>query len=128
MKSKDLIVAGGVDEYISTYPGEVQKKLKEMRSVIQEAAPESIETTSYFQIPGYSYEGYAYNGMFAWFSISKNYIRLHVIPPVIKNNATGLKDYKVTASIVSFPLDKDLPVVVIKKLVKESIAVMKGRQ
>ncbi len=128
MKLRDPIVPGGVDEYISSYPAEVQQKLTTMRTTIQQVAPGAIETTSYFQIPGFSYPGYAYNGMFAWFSISNNYIRLHVIPPVIKDHAAELKGYKVTASIVSFPLDKELPVMLIKKLVKASIDVMKEKK
>ncbi len=127
MKPKKSIVPGGVDEYISTHPKEVQKKLEQIRSLIQQAAPGAIETTSYFQIPGYSYEGYEYNGMFAWFSVNKTHLRLHVIPPVIENNATELKSYLKTKSIVSFPLDKELPVGLVGKLVKASIEVMKKK-
>jgi len=126
MKAEKTIIPGGVDEYIATYPSEVQKKLKEIQAAIQQVAPESIETTSYFQIPGYSYAGYPYNGMFAWFSISKNYLRLHVIPPVIENHSSELVGYLVTKSIISFPLDKELPIELVKKLVKASIDVMKA--
>jgi uncharacterized protein YdhG (YjbR/CyaY superfamily) len=128
MTSKDSIVPGGIDEYIATFPEEVQKKLKEMRTAIQHAAPGAIETTSYFQMPGYSYQGYPYNGMFAWFSISKEYIRLHVIPPVIRDHSDEVKGYKQTAAIVSFPLDQELPTSLIKELVKASIKVMKERK
>jgi uncharacterized protein YdhG (YjbR/CyaY superfamily) len=127
MNSKSII-PGGVDEYISTFPKEMQQKLNEMRGIIQKAAPVAIETTSYFQIPGYSYEGYEYNGMFAWFSISKNYLRLHVIPPVIEDHKTDLGGYLVTKSIVSFPLDKELPENLVKKLVVASVKVMKERK
>jgi uncharacterized protein YdhG (YjbR/CyaY superfamily) len=76
-----------VDEYITKCPKEVQGKLIEVRAAIREVAPESIEAMSYFQIPGYSYKGYDYNGMFVWFSYKKPYLRLHVRPPV-------LQDYK----------------------------------
>jgi len=128
MKPKKTIIPGGVDEYISSYPKEVQKKLEEIKLIIQQAAPGAIETTSYFQIPGYSYEGYSYNGMFAWFSVNKTHIRLHVIPPVIENYSTELMGYLKTKSIVSFPLDKELPANLVKKLVKASIDTMKERK
>ena len=121
MKPKKTIIPGGVDEYISSYPKEVQKKLEEIKLIIQQAAPGAIETISYFQIPGYAYEGYSYNGMFAWFSVNKTHIRLHVIPPVIENYSTELMGYLKTKSIVSFPLDKELPANLVKKLVKASI-------
>ena len=66
--SKKMVVPGGAEEYISECPKEIQAKLKLIRSAILEIAPDAIETVSYFGIPGYCYEGYDYNGMFAWFS------------------------------------------------------------
>lgn len=88
-----------------------------------------METVSYFEMPGYFYEGYNYNGMFAWFSYKKPYVRLHVIPPVIADHKEGLTGYKTTKSIVSFPVDEDIPTALLKKLVKASVCVMKkGKQ
>ncbi len=122
-----LIVPGGIDEYIADYPKDVQGKLELMRAAIQEIAPGSIETVSYFQIPGYSYEGYDYNGMFVWFSYKKPYVRLHIRPPVIDDYKKELTGYRTTKSIVSFSSDKVIPVPLVKKLVKASIKVMKAK-
>ena len=69
----------------------MQDKLNEMRSAIQEAAPGSAETISYFKMPGYFDKGYDYNGMFAWFSFKKPNVRLHVRPPVIENHKRNLE-------------------------------------
>jgi hypothetical protein len=63
------ITPGGTDKYIEQCPKEFQLKLKDLRAVIRSVAPNAIETVSYFDMPGYSYEGYEYNGMFAWFSL-----------------------------------------------------------
>lgn len=120
-----LIVPGGVDEYIAKCPEDVQGKLEEIRTAIQEEAPGSIETLSYFQIPGYSYEGYDYNGMFAWFSFKNPELRLHIRPPVIDDHKKELMGYSSTKSIVSFSSDKEVPTALVKKLVKASIKVMK---
>lgn len=57
--------ASAVDEYIANAPKLLQGKLREIRATIREAAPGATERTDYFQIPGYSYEGYDYDGMFA---------------------------------------------------------------
>lgn len=128
-KSKpDSIEPGGVDEYIAQHPEEVRDKLNEIRSAIQEVAPDATETVSYFQMPGYSYKGYDYNGMFAWFSYKKPNVRLHVRPPVIENHKKELTDYTTTKAIVSFSVDKGIPKALVNKLVKASIKEMKDRK
>jgi uncharacterized protein YdhG (YjbR/CyaY superfamily) len=120
-------IENNVDEYIANCPKETQDKLKKIRAAIQEIAPDSTERTDYFQIPGYSYGGYDYNGMFAWFSFQKSNVRLHVRPPVIEEYKKELVGYIKTKSIVSFPVDKDVPIALVKKLVKASIKVMKNK-
>ncbi len=123
-KSSD-IVPGGVDEYIAECPKEVQAKLRDVRVAIQSAAPGATETVSYFQIPGYLYEGYNYNGMFAWFSFKAPYVRLHVRPPVLEEHKEEISAYKTTKAIISFPADEPMPKSLVKKLVKASIKTMK---
>jgi len=56
------------DSYITHSPKEAQDMLRKIRAAIREVAPAATERTDYFQMPGYSYEGYDYDGMFAWFS------------------------------------------------------------
>ncbi len=131
----DVIVKGkansaeisSVDEYIAKCPEEVQDKLKEIRNAIREAAPGATERTDYFQMPGYSYEGYDYDGMFAWFSFKKPYIRLHLRPPVIQEHKKELAGCITTKAIVSFPAGKWPSVALVKKLVKASLNVMKDK-
>jgi uncharacterized protein YdhG (YjbR/CyaY superfamily) len=89
---------GCVDEYIKQYPNGIQSRLKEIRSAVQRAAPGSTETVSYFQMPGYCYEGYDYNGMCAWFSFKAPYVRLHVRPPVLADNIKHFGDYATSKS------------------------------
>jgi uncharacterized protein YdhG (YjbR/CyaY superfamily) len=120
-KSKTIIKPGGVDNYIAECPKDVQAILRTMRATIREAAPDSIETVSYFDMPGYSYEGYDYNGMFAWFSFKAPFVRLHVRPQALIKNKNELVSYAKTKAIVSFPADKQIPKVLVKKLVKASL-------
>ena len=121
------IQPGGVDEYIAACPPAVQDQLKEIRAAIREITPGSIETVSYFDMPGCAYDGYNYNGMFVWFSYKKPFIRLHLRPPVIQDHNQELADYSTTKSIVSFPADKELPISLVKKLVKASLVAMKNK-
>ncbi len=78
-------------------------------------------------MPGYFYEGYDYNGMFAWFSLKPPYVRLHVRPPVLEDNKKDISDYVTTKAIISFPMDKAIPKALVKNLVKASVKVMKQK-
>ena len=127
MKRIQPVVPGGVDNYIAKCPKKAQGKLNMVRDAIRDVAPNSIETLSYFQMPGYSYAGFDYNGMFAWFSFRKPAVRLHIRPPVIQDHKKTLAGYKTTKAIVSFPVDEEIPVALVKKLVGASLKVMRDK-
>jgi uncharacterized protein YdhG (YjbR/CyaY superfamily) len=78
-------------------------------------------------MPGYSYPGYDYNGMFVWFSFRKSEVRLHLRPPVIDDHKKALSGYKTSKAIVSFPMDEDIPIALVRKLVRASLKVMRGK-
>jgi len=99
--------------------------LVEMRATIQGVAPDAIETVSYFGIPGYSYEGYDYNGMFAWFSFKAPYVRLHVRPQALEVHKKQLDGCHATKAVVSFSIEKPIPKALVRKLVKASLNAMK---
>ncbi len=115
-----------VDKYIADCPVDARGKLEEIRTAIKEAAPDAIETTSYF-IPGYSYPGYDYNGMFAWFDYRSSQIDLRLRPPTIEDHKKDLAGLVVTKSVVRFPSDKKIPIPLVKRLVKASVRVMKDK-
>jgi uncharacterized protein YdhG (YjbR/CyaY superfamily) len=104
--------AENVDVYISSAPKEVQVKLREVRAAIREAAPNAKESISY-RIPFYDYKG-----RLTWFGLQKGYIGLYIRPPVIDEHKKKLAGYVTTKSAVHLPLDKKIPVSLIKKLVK----------
>ena len=127
-KKKVLAAKGGesVDAYIADCPETVQRNLKAIRAAIREVAPDATETMSYFGIPGYSYPGYDYNGMFAWFSFKEPSIRLHLRPPTIDEHSKELASYSKTKGILSFPAEMPIPLTLVKRLVKASLKVMRG--
>ncbi len=120
--------SSGVDEYIASCSREAQDNLATMRAAILAAAPGATERTDYFQMPGYSYPGFDYDGMFVWFSFKKPYIRLHVRPPVNQEHSKELAGYLTTKAIVSFPMDARIPVTLVKKLVKASLKTMRDKK
>jgi uncharacterized protein YdhG (YjbR/CyaY superfamily) len=122
------ITPGGVDEYIASCPEHVREKLRQLRSIIKSCAPGSIETVSYFQLPGYAYPGYDYNGMFVWFSFKEPFLRLHIRPPVLKDHDVELVGYKKTASILNIHVDQTIPKVLIEMLVNASLKEMRSKE
>jgi uncharacterized protein YdhG (YjbR/CyaY superfamily) len=121
------IVLGGVDEYVDRFPQNIRALLIELRSQVLSAAPEAKETTSYFDMPGYFYEGYDYNGMFAWFSYKSPNLRLHVRPPVLDNHKEDVRGFMSTKAIINFPASGEIPKELVRKLVKASIIEMKRK-
>lgn len=117
----------GVDDYIAGAPKDFQAKLRQLRAAIRQAAPGATERTDYFQLPGYSYEGYDYDGMFVWFSFKESNVRLHVRPPVIQNHKKQLAGCTTTKTIVAFPPERPVSIALVKKLVKASLEVMKDK-
>ena len=107
--------ARNVDEYIAGAPKEVQDKLNELRRAIREVAPTARESISY----GMPY--YDYKGRLAWFGLAKAHIGLYIRPPVIQEHKKELEDYETTRSAVRFPLDRKLPIALIKNLVRTRI-------
>src|SRR5271156_3376214 len=120
--------SSGVDEYIANSPKEAQGDLGKIRAAIRAAAPGATERTDYFRMPGYSHPAIDhYDGMFAWFSFKKPFIRIHVVPSVIQAHRKELAGYATTKAIVSFPVGKPIPITLVKKLVKASLKAMKDK-
>jgi uncharacterized protein YdhG (YjbR/CyaY superfamily) len=108
-----------VDSYIASAPKEVQVKLREIRKAIKETAPDAIESISY-QMPYYAKKGNLpwSKRSIVWFGLQSRYIGLYLPPPIIEEYKHELEAYKTTKSAIHFPLDKKIPIALIKKLVK----------
>ncbi|KAF0091978.1 MAG: hypothetical protein FD141_162 [Fusobacteria bacterium] len=100
-----------IDEYIQTFPEEVQKKLQEIRQVIKENAPEAIEKISY-GIPTFYLEGNLVH-----FAAYSGHIGFYPAPSGIDAFKDELRAYKTSKGAIQFPIDKDIPLDLIKKIV-----------
>lgn len=107
--------AATVDEYIENAPIDVQEKLRNIRTAIKEVAPESLERISY-AMPYYEYKG-----RLAYFAYAKNHIGLYIPPPIIENYKKELTEYVTSKSAVQFPLNRELPISLLKRLVKARV-------
>jgi uncharacterized protein YdhG (YjbR/CyaY superfamily) len=109
-----------IDEYIKTFPENIQSILEEMRQAIHEAAPQAIETISY-QMPTFKLNG----KNLAYFAAFKNHIGFYPIPSGIEAFKKELSSYKQGRGSVQFPFDKPIPFDLVKKItmfrVKENL-------
>jgi len=93
----------------------VQGKLKKVRAAIREAVPQAVETISY-GIPWYSYKG-----RLAYFALAKAHIGLYMPTTLIEEHKKELAGYHVSRATVRLPLEEEVPILLIKKLVKAQV-------
>ncbi len=101
-----------IDEYIATFPIDVRKRLKQIRQTIKEIAPEARETIRY-QMPAFIWHGYLVH-----FAAWKNHIAMYAAPSGSEAFNRELSRYRSTKSTIQFPLDKPLPLALIRRIVK----------
>jgi uncharacterized protein YdhG (YjbR/CyaY superfamily) len=100
-----------IDEYIATFPEDIQDILEKMRKVIQEAAPEAEETISY------GMPTFKLNGNLVHFAAYKKHIGFYPTSSGIKAFKEEISGYKNSKGAVQFPLDKDIPYGLVEKMV-----------
>ena len=99
-----------VDDYISKAPEDIQPTLQELRAAIKQAAPKETQEKISYGMPAYMYKGRLI--YFAWW---KKHISIY---PLIGEYPAELKQYAVSKATAHFPLNKKLPLELIKKFVK----------
>jgi uncharacterized protein YdhG (YjbR/CyaY superfamily) len=106
-----------MDEYINTFPKDVQIILERVRQSIRETAPEAVEAISY-GIPTFKMNGRPLVHFAAW----KNHIGFYPIPTAARAFNKELSVYKQGKGSVQFPLDNPIPYGLIKKIVAFRVA------
>ncbi|WP_443938194.1 iron chaperone [Pedobacter sp. MW01-1-1] len=101
-----------VDEYIETFPVQVQLILQEIRKAIKNAAPEAAESISY-GMPAYKTHGKA----LVYFAGYKKHIGFYATPTGHQEFAQELSHYKQGKGSVQFPLNQAMPFELIKQIV-----------
>ncbi len=105
-----------IDEYIADSEEPITSKLIQMRKIIGEVAPDAVETISY-NMPAFRQKK-----VIAYFAGFKNHIGLYAMPTTNGAFTKELANYKTGKGSIQFPLDKDLPVELIKKIVEFRLA------
>ena len=113
---ENKIISESIDEYILKYPPEIQEKLKTLRKVIKESAPDAEEKISW-QMPTFVLQGNLVH-----FAVCKNHIGFYPGLSGIDAFKHELSEYKGTKGSIHFPIKKPLPYELISKIVKFRVA------
>jgi uncharacterized protein YdhG (YjbR/CyaY superfamily) len=99
-----------IDEYIKTFPEQVQIILEKMRQTIRKAAPEAEEAISY-PIPTFKL-----NGNLVHFAAFKNHVSFFPTARGVEAFKKELSRFKGSRGTVQFPLDRPIPYDLVRKI------------
>ncbi len=105
------------DAYFATLGPEARRAAKQIRALVREVVPDAVEVFSY-GVPGFRFIGMP----LVWYAGFKQHVSLYPMGAAIRReHAAALKGYAVSTGTVRFPLEKPLPLPLLKKLVKSRI-------
>jgi uncharacterized protein YdhG (YjbR/CyaY superfamily) len=102
-----------VDDYIKSFPENVQVRLKQIRDAIKKNAPEAEESIAY-KMPAYKTNGKP----LVYFAGYDKHIGFYATPTGHSEFSKELSKYKQGRGSVQFPLDKPLPLDLISLIVR----------
>jgi uncharacterized protein YdhG (YjbR/CyaY superfamily) len=105
-----------IDEYIQTFPPEIQTILQKIRQTIHKAAPEAVEAIAY-QMPTFRLNG----KNLVHFAAFQKHIGFYPTPSGIESFAKELAPYGKSKGTIQFPLDKPIPYDLVDKIVKSRV-------
>jgi uncharacterized protein YdhG (YjbR/CyaY superfamily) len=101
-----------IDEYIASFPDDVQKILRKIRATIRKAAPDAEEKISY-QIPTFTL-----HGNLIYFAAFKKHVSVYPAPRGNEAFRDELSAYEGGKGTVRFPFDEPVPYDLITRIVK----------
>jgi uncharacterized protein YdhG (YjbR/CyaY superfamily) len=104
--------AGNIDEYIASFPKDIQAILEEVRATIRKAAPDAEEAIKY------AMHAFTLNGVLVYFAAHKNHIGFYPTSKGVASFEKELSKYEYSKGAIQFPIDQIIPLNLISKIVK----------
>ena len=103
-----------IDEYIAEFPPDTQARLKQVRTLVRDTAPEdAVETISY-AIPTFDLRG----KHLVHFAGYDRHVGFYPAPTGMEAFKKDFEGYKTGKGSVQFPLDQPLPTELIRRIVE----------
>jgi uncharacterized protein YdhG (YjbR/CyaY superfamily) len=110
-----------VDEYIASFPEDVQAKLQDVRRAMRNAAPGTEEAISY-GIPTFTLDG----RYLIYFAGWKHHISIYPIPEGDDALRKDMSPYVAAKGTLRFPLDEPIPLPLIERLTSAALRARTG--
>ena len=101
-----------IDEYIASFPGDIQDILQKIRQTIKKAAPDAEETISY-QIPTFKL-----HGNLVHFAAFKKHIGFYPASKAIEVFEKELTSYETSKGTIRLMLNDKIPYALIARITK----------
>jgi len=108
-----------VEEYILQFPEPVRIRMFQIRALVIELVTEATEDFAY-QMPAFKYKGKP----FVYYAAFKNHIGFYALPSTHEHFKDALLKYKSGKGSVQFPLDQELPIGLIQKMIRYRLSEM----
>jgi uncharacterized protein YdhG (YjbR/CyaY superfamily) len=116
-KVKARAVARTVDEYLAGLPEPARSNLGKMRAAIQSAVPPQATETISYGMPAFEYRG-----ILVWFAAFSDHCSFFPTAGIIEEFASDLKSFTTSKGTVRFALNRPLPAVLVRKMVRARVA------
>ena len=116
MKSEKIRFSS-IDEYIASFPQDIQRIMNQLRETIKAAAPDAGEKISY-NMPTFTLNG----KYLVYFAGWKNHIAFYGAPKGNPEFNEDLSAYESGQGTLQFPYEKPMPLDLITKIVKFRVA------
>jgi uncharacterized protein YdhG (YjbR/CyaY superfamily) len=100
--------------YLKSTDKRARSALTKLREVLQSAVPAEASETISYRIPAFRYR----NRVLLWFAAFSDHCSLFPTASVIEQFREELADYSKSKGTIHFPLDKPLPISLLRKIVK----------
>lgn len=115
--------AKAIESYFAKASEPARNMLAQIRELVWSIIPAEAEEIFSYGIPGFQYKG-----RLLWYGAFKKHCGFYPgSPPMLKSLAEELKGFKTSRGSVQFPLDKPLPVALVKKIVRLRVAENEAR-
>jgi uncharacterized protein YdhG (YjbR/CyaY superfamily) len=101
-----------INEYHAAQAAEFREMLEKLRQTIKQAAPYSVEAISY------GMPAFRQNKILVYYALNKEHIGFYPTSTPIIHFKKELEKFKTSKGAIQFPLNKPLPLALIKKIVK----------
>lgn len=102
-----------IDEYIASFPPDVQEKLQSIRNVIRRAAPDAEEAIRY-GIPTFRLDG----SNLVHFAAFRYHLSFFPTASGVEKFKKELSSYKLSKGTIQFPPDKQVPYDLVERIAR----------